>query len=140
VARPPEPKTNFKTAGGPRLDHGTVTMARSANRTASPATRTRDFCQWIATACEAIEKARCLEIGYEGFVRIVEVHRLGIGPAGEHLISGWQLRGPANERMGWKLINLDEPLSLVLTDIPSRAPRPDYRRGAKQFIGIICQL
>ena len=115
-------------------------MASSARRMVLPATPTRDFCQWIATACEAIEKGRCLEIGYEDFVRIVEVHRLGIGPAGEHLLSGWQIRGPVNERMGWKLINLSEPLSLTLTDIPSRAPRPDFRRGAKQFIGIISQL
>ena len=37
---------------------------------------------------------------------------------------------------GWKLLNLDEPLSLKLTDIPSQAPRPDYRRGAKHFVGI----
>lgn len=93
-----------------------------------------------AVACEALESAKCLEIGYRDFTRLVEVHRVGIGRAGEHILSGWQIRGPAQERAGWKLLNLDEPESVTLTEISSRAPRPDYRRGAKHFIGIICQL
>lgn len=91
-------------------------------------------------ACEALESGRCLEIRYENCIRIVEVHRVGISPQGAHILAGWQLSGLPGERPGWKLLNLDEALELNLTDIVSRAPRPDYRRGAKQFIGIICQL
>ncbi len=91
-------------------------------------------------ACDAIDQGKCLELVYENFSRIIEVHRVGISPAGAHIVSGWQIRGPRNERVGWKLLNLDEPLSLHLTDIPSQAPRPDYRRGAKQFVGILSQL
>jgi len=96
--------------------------------------------QLCSLACAALEIGKCLEVRYETFSRIVEVHRVGISPQGEHILSGWQIRGPANERAGWKLLNLDEAVALVLTDIASRAPRPDYRRGAKQFIGLICQL
>jgi hypothetical protein len=96
--------------------------------------------QWCSLACAALESGKCLEVQYEMFSRIVEVHRVGISPQGGHILSGWQIRGPANERAGWKLLNLDEAVGLTLTDIPSRAPRPDYRRGAKQFIGVICQL
>jgi hypothetical protein len=55
-------------------------------------------------------------------------------------MSGWQIRGPGNERVGWKLLSLDLPISMKPTDIPSLAPRPDYRRGAKHFVGIVCQL
>jgi hypothetical protein len=95
---------------------------------------------WYSAACDALETGKCLEIRYQDCFRIMEVHRVGVGPGGEHLMSGWQIRGPQSERVGWKLLNLDEPESLTLTDIPSLAPRPDYRRGAKQFIGIICQL
>jgi hypothetical protein len=91
-------------------------------------------------ACEALGTRKCLEISFNNGVRIVEVHRVGINAKGDHILSGWQIRGPACERVGWKLINLEEPLDLALTDISSRAPRPDYRRGAKQFIGIICQV
>jgi len=96
--------------------------------------------QTCSIACTALENGKCLEIRYENFTRIVEVHRVGISPQGAHILSGWQVRGLANERPGWKLLNLDDAIELALTDIPSRAPRPDYRRGAKQFIGIICQL
>ncbi len=95
---------------------------------------------WYSTACEAMERGRCLEVRYQTFARIVEVHRVGVGPAGDHILSGWQIRGPGTERVGWKLLSLEEPASLALTDIPSHAPRPDYRRGAKQFMGIICEL
>ena len=96
--------------------------------------------QWCSLACAALESGKCLEVQYETFTRIVEVHRVGISPQGGHILSGWQIRGPAGERQGWKLLNLDDATSLALTDIASRAPRPDYRRGARQFIGIICQL
>lgn len=92
------------------------------------------------TACDAIETGKCLEITFEDCTRIVEVHRVGINPKGDHILSGWQIRGPAIERVGWKLIDLENPIDLKLTNIASQAPRPDYRRGAKQFIGIICQL
>jgi len=96
--------------------------------------------QWCATACAALESGRCLEIRYETCTRIVEVHRVGISPSGGHILAGWQVSGLVGERPGWKLLNLDEALELSVTDIASRAPRPDYRRGAKQFIGIICQI
>jgi hypothetical protein len=96
--------------------------------------------QPYAIACNALELGKCLEIRYDDFVRVIEVHRVGISPKGDHILSGWQISGPAHERVGWKLVNLAEPIQLTLTDIPSQAPRPDYRRGAKQFVGIICQL
>jgi hypothetical protein len=95
---------------------------------------------WYSTAYEAIEKGKCLEAKYERYTRIVEVHRVGISPVGKRILSGWQIQGPENERVGWKLLCLDEPISVTLTDIPSLAPRPDYRRGAKNFVGIICEL
>ena len=115
-------------------------MASTASYTVSNAAPKPGFADRVAIACDAIENAKCLEIGYRDFSRLVEVHRVGVGRCGEHILSGWQLRGPAQERAGWKLLNLDEPESVNLTEIASQAPRPDYRRGAKQFIGIICQL
>ena len=115
-------------------------MASTASYTVSNAAPKSGFAAWGSIACEAIESAKCLEIEYRDFTRIVEVHRVGIGRCGEHILSAWQIRGPVHERAGWKLLKLDESESVILTEIPSRAPRPDYRRGAKHFIGIICQL
>ena len=91
-------------------------------------------------ACEAIDQGKCLDLVEETCSRVIDVHRVGISPAGAHIVSGWQIRGPRHARVGWKLLNLGEPLSLRLTDIPSQAPRPDYRRGAKHFVGILNQL
>jgi hypothetical protein len=115
-------------------------MANLAEHMVTAASHAGAVQQWYSTACTALEKGCCLEVRFEDCTRIVEVHRVGISPHGAHILSGWQIRGPANERPGWKLLNLDEALELSVTDIASRAPRPDYRRGAKQFIGIICQL
>ena len=115
-------------------------MASSASYTVSNAAPQPGFADRVAIACDAIENAKCLEMGYRDYARLVEVHRVGIGRCGEHILSVWQIRGPVLERAGWKLLNLDEPESVNLTEIASQAPRPDYRRGAKQFIGIICQL
>ena len=115
-------------------------MAHLASRTGSAATHSVTAEEWCSAACAAIETGRCLEIQYESFTRLIEVHRVGISPGGDHILSGWQVRGPAHERAGWKLLDRDDAVGMTVTDLPSRAPRPDYRRGAKQFIGIICQL
>ena len=115
-------------------------MANLADHTVSAAPRAASAQQYCLAACTALEQGKCLEVRYETLTRIVEVHRVGISPQGTHILSGWQISGPANERPGWKLLNLDDAIELSVTDIASRAPRPDYRRGAKQFIGIICQL
>jgi len=115
-------------------------MASAASYLESHSVPRPGFADRVTAACDAIETAQCLEIRYEDCARLVEVHRVGIGRSGEHILSGWQIRGPAQERAGWKLLNLDDAESVTLTDIASRAPRPDYRRGAKQFIGIISQL
>jgi hypothetical protein len=115
-------------------------MAIFANREIDVGAREASPQSRCEIACEAIESARCLEIRSADCTRIVEVHRVGINLKGDHILSGWQIRGPAGERVGWKLIDLEEPVYLALTDIPSKAPRPDYRRGAKQFIGVMCQL
>jgi len=115
-------------------------MAGLADHRFSAASHAAPAQQWCSQACAALENGTCLEIQYENCTRIVEVHRVGINPQGAHILAGWQVRGLANERPGWNLFNLDEALSISLTEIPSQAPRPDYRRGAKQFIGIICQL
>ena len=115
-------------------------MPGLADHRVSEGSRSAPVLQGCSLACAALESGKCLEVQYETFTRIVEVHRVGVSPQGAHILSGWQIRGPSNERPGWKLLNLDDATDLTLTDIPSRAPRPDYRRGARHFIGIICQL
>jgi len=41
---------------------------------------------------------------------------------------------------GWKLLRVDEIISLSLLPEPVPAPRPDYRRGDKDIWLTFCQL
>jgi len=54
----------------------------------------------------------------------------------------WQTRGGSvsGERVGWKLMRLDEALSAHVIDEPSEAPRTGYKRGDVAMKMIKCQL
>lgn len=94
------------------------------------------------TACDALQKAVCLEIRYDGYFRIVEVHAVGISTAGHSVMRVWQVRGGSvhNEPVGWKLLRLDETAGLALTQEKSLAPRPGYKHGDRDMQRIICQI
>jgi len=96
----------------------------------------------IQTACEALRTERRLEIRYDGFSRIVEVHACGYTSEGHAVMRVWQVRGgsASGENSGWKLLRLDETRGLQLLDEASEAPRAGYRRGDKSMLRIICQL
>lgn len=94
------------------------------------------------TACDALNKGVCLEVRYDGYTRIVEVHAVGISTAGNHVMRVWQVRGGSvsNEPVGWKLLRLDETTGVALTAEKSAAPRAGYKPGDKGMVQIICQL
>lgn len=94
------------------------------------------------TACDALRSGRRLEIRYDGFVRIVEVHAVGYSTEGHALMRVWQVGGgsASGERAGWKLLRLDETRGLTLIDEPSEAPRRGYRRNDSAMTRIDCQL
>jgi hypothetical protein len=93
-------------------------------------------------ACEALRQQRCLDIRYDGFSRVVEVHAVGVSSAGHDIMRVWQVRGGSvsNERIGWKLLRLDEVLSVNILSEKSFAPRQDYRRGDRAMQRIICEV
>jgi hypothetical protein len=96
---------------------------------------------WWHTACEALRSGKCLEIRYDSYNRIVEVHAVGDSAEGNGLMRVWQVDGGSNsERSGWKLLRLDEITGYSLTDIASQAPRPGYRRDDRAMAVIHCQL
>jgi hypothetical protein len=94
------------------------------------------------TACEALRSGQRLEVRYHGFTRVVEVHTCGITTADNRAIRVWQVRGGSvsNEPAGWKVLLLDEAISLGVLDEKSSAPRPGYRRGDRMFTTIFCQI
>lgn len=97
---------------------------------------------WYQTACEAITQGKCLEIQYDGYVRVVEVHACGLTKDGDAVMRVWQVRGGSvhNEPVGWKLLRLDETVGHGLIDEASQAPRQGYRHGDKAMQTIFCQL
>lgn len=94
------------------------------------------------TACAALRERRLLEVRYDGFLRAVEVHAVGYTQDGNAVMRVWQVRGGSvsNERIGWKLLRLDEAISFGVTDEISQAPRADYRRHDSVMQRIVCQL
>ena len=95
-----------------------------------------------AMACDALRKSRRLELRYDGYVRDVEVHAVGISSAGHEVMRVWQVRGGSvhNEPVGWKMLRLDEALTVALLTEASQAPRAGYRRGDRAMQTIICQV
>lgn len=91
----------------------------------------------VAIACEALESRHCLELRYDGYCRIVEVHAVGSTREGHWVMRAWQVRGGSvsNEPVGWKLLRLDEAFAANVTIEQANVPRPGYRRGDKAMVG-----
>ncbi|RWH68041.1 MAG: hypothetical protein E5X68_25480 [Mesorhizobium sp.] len=97
---------------------------------------------WRSVACDALRKGKRLELRYDHFLRVVEVHTVGVTTAGNEAMSVYQVRGgsDSNERVGWKTMRLDEAFTAAVINEESEAPRAGYKRGAKIFSQIYCQI
>ncbi len=96
----------------------------------------------METAKDALDRGRCLEVRYDGYARVVEVHACGYTQQGNAVMRVWQVRGgsASGERIGWKLLRLDEARALAVLEEQSRAPRPGYERGDKGMVRIVAQV
>jgi hypothetical protein len=96
----------------------------------------------VQTACEALRSGHVLELQYDGYSRLVEVHAVGFTEEDNPIMRVWQISGGiANEEpIGWKLLRVDEANAAVVTHQKSLAPRPDYQAGDKAMQVITCQL
>lgn len=95
-----------------------------------------------SVACEALSSGKRLEIRYDGYIRIVEVHAVGVTKDGNTVMRVWQVRGGSvhNEPVGWKLLRLDETRGIAAVDEASEAPRRGYKRGDSAMLSIFCQI
>ena len=92
--------------------------------------------------CRALNEGKRLELRYDGFSRVVEVHAVGCSNAGHNIMRVYQVRGgsESNERVGWKIFRLDEASSAHILDERSEVPRSDYKRGDKAMSRMFCEL
>lgn len=97
---------------------------------------------YSTTACDALNRQCCLEIRYDGYSRVVEVHAVGVSSAGHDVMRVWQVRGGSvsNEPVGWKLLRLDEAVGVAVLSERSSAPRPGFKRGDKAMQRIFCEV
>ena len=97
---------------------------------------------WIETACEALRRRKVLELSYGGFSRSIEVHAVGWTKLGHAVLRGWQVSGGAGrgEKLGWKLLVLDEASAAQLSPDGSSAPRPGYKRGDTAMVRIVGEV
>lgn len=86
-------------------------------------------------AISALCQKLCLALTYDGLPRIVEVHTVGTTRADRPAMSVYQVGGQTHEGSvtDWRTMCFDECFDVALSDNPSAAPRPNYRRGAKTF-------
>src|SRR6478609_8576300 len=93
----------------------------------------------IAVACEVLTKKKRLQISYDGFIRVVEVHACGFTKDGNAIMRVWQGRGGSvhNEPVGWKLLRLDEAIAFSILDEAAEVPRPGYKRGDRAMARIV---
>jgi hypothetical protein len=93
-------------------------------------------------ALQALARGVCLSLRYDGLPRIVEVHTVGITQANRPAMSAFQVDGQSDSGPipDWRLFCFDECFEVALTDLPARPPRPEYKKGAKQFVRIIAEF
>jgi len=97
---------------------------------------------YLEEACAALRSGNCLELRYDGYNRIVEVHAVGISTTGKYIMRVWQVEGGSSsgERSGWKLMTLNEAHSAHITNKTSQAPRPHYKLNDSAMSSIKCQV
>lgn len=96
---------------------------------------------WWHVACDALNKGVRLQITYDGYSRIVEVHAVGTSDDGNPLMRAFQVTSTKPGGSGkWRLFRLDKTWLYSVTNEPSEAPRLGYKRGDKAIARIRCQI
>ena len=93
-------------------------------------------------AIAAIQSTVRLELRYDGYSRVVEVHAVGVSTAGNPCMRVFQVRGGSvsNELVGWKMMTFDKAFSMHLTEEVSQAPRQGYAKNDRGMSRIFSQI
>lgn len=88
-------------------------------------------------ALSALKEGKCLKFKYDGFVRTVEVHAVGLSAKGNLVMRAYQTSGKSqSDTNGWKKFILSNCSSMRLTKTPSKAPRSGYKMGDSWMVKI----
>ena len=80
------------------------------------------------TLVRAVQGRRVVVFLYDGLLRTVEPHAVGLSSAGDALLSGYQTAGfsHSSEQPGWRLYRLDRLQSLAVTPYTFAGRRPGF--------------
>lgn len=91
--------------------------------------------------CNAINSQNVIEFDYDGELRVVEPHCLGITTAGNLTLRAYQVDGYSSSgKLGWKLYNLDKADDLKVLDDVFEESRSGYNANDSAMTEIICAL
>jgi len=94
------------------------------------------------TPIAALQAGTCLELRYDGFSRVVEVHAVGVSTAGNPCMRVYQVRGGSvsGEPVGWKMMVMDKAFTMHLTEEVAHSPRQGYAKNDRGMSIIHAQL
>lgn len=95
----------------------------------------------INLAVEAIDRAHTLRVLYDGKMKTIEVHAVGLSiKDNAPVIRGFQIDGEASRPLPcWALLRVDKIEEATMDIFKSLAPRPGYALNDKQMSKVIAQ-
>lgn len=91
--------------------------------------------------CNAINTQNVIEFYYDGEIRVVEPHCLGITTKGNLSLRAYQIDGYSSSgKLGWKLYNLDKTDSIKVLDETFDEPRNGYNPNDSAMTEIVCSI
>lgn len=97
----------------------------------------------VLGAIHALEAGKVMQVDYDGYERLIEVHAVGVTLTGAPCMRVFQIEGGSISGAvtpGWRLMLFDKIANPMLTDVPSEAPRPGYRQGDKGMLYIFKEI
>lgn len=91
---------------------------------------------------DAMGQSKTVSFLYDGKVRIVEVHAIGLSSKGDVLVRGYQVGGSSSRPLpAWTLYSESKMAAVSFDEgIASQAPRPGYSQGDKQMAEVIVEI
>lgn len=89
----------------------------------------------------AMEEGNTVDFIYDGKLRVVEVHAIGLSTRGELVARGYQVAGLASRPLPqWTLFTLNKMELVEIKATASAAPREGYTQGDKQMSPVLVEL
>jgi len=97
---------------------------------------------WFDVALAALNCRVVLELRYDGYIRWVEVHAVGVSRRGRPIMQCWQVRSENvdDDAVGWKLLRLDDAYRARIIAEKSAIVRPGYRRRLRAMVAIVAHV